>query len=228
MTTTSGASVADASVARMASSDPSSTNGRRPVRCRTAAVTSWTIRARRSAECSFEARGFTRIKGSPRYGDQFGHRPGALVGTFWTSPLDYAPLTDPQVIEEPRTTRKRPFARLVRVIVPATSLSRSPRRSPPAQSLSPCVSAGVIARRAPSATLWQEGHHCEPYPWAHERSSRSPSRAPSSSASPRRPRPRRRPSPPKASRSSRSPSGRSAIRGATARPGRPPSIAPAS
>ena len=30
------------------------------------AVTSPTIRARRSAECSFEARGLTRIKGSPR------------------------------------------------------------------------------------------------------------------------------------------------------------------
>ena len=72
----------------------------------------------------------------------------------------------------------------------STSFRASPRASSP---------VAPPARRS-----GRKEHHCARYTWAHERSSRSPSRGPSSSASPRRPRPpqrsRRRPS-----RSSRSP-----------------------
>ena len=152
---------------------------------------------------------------------------GALASTFRPSRIDSAPLTGPQGHRGTRTTRKRPFARLVRVIVPATSPQSvppaGPRRPHPFLRACPRASSPVVP---PARRSGRKDHHCEPYPWAHERSSRSPSRAPSSSASPRRPRPRRRPSPPKASRSSRSRSGSSAIRGATARPGRTRSIAP--
>ena len=106
---------------------------------------------------------------------------------------------------------------------PSIALGPAPQRpaSHPVATL-PSVRAPrapLHRRRAPARRPGRKEHHCARDIWAHERSSRSPSRRPSSSASPRRPRPphrpRRRPS-----RSSGSPRRSSVIPGATAPPAR--------
>ena len=135
---------------------------------------------------------------------------------------------DPQVTWEPGKLENRP-ARTAssEPPLPGDLVGISPEPGPNRFTMSfrARPTGADTARRAPTRRPGRKEHHCARYIWAHERSSRSPSRGPSSSASPRRrrppPRPRRRPS-----RSSRSPSGSSVIHGITAPPDRPRSIAP--
>ena len=138
----------------------------------------------------------------------------------------------PRSTWEPGKLEQRPFARLASSPLSGNVPFVSALSIKPVKAGYPRPVVRPRGRHRPSRpprdAPGRKDHHCARYIWAHERSSPSPSQAPSSSAPPRRPRPPHRRPRPRPSRSSGSPRPSTATRGATARPARPRSIAPAS
>ena len=219
--TTSGASVSASRAAAATSCVSSTTCGSRPVRTRTARVTTSTMAARLAGSRRREARGLrTRsgAVGSPwavvmgrRSYDAATRRQHGIRDRGYT-----ARRRPPQADLRDTTTRRAP-AHGNRVVLSAIIASfRVGPRSQPAPDVSrlvPSCRVHVARSHRPSRSPRRPGrkeHLCARCPWAHERSSRWPSPAPSSSRSRRPPQP-----PPRArgrprhSRSSVSPESRS-------------------